>query len=156
MGSFATPYTIFLRNGLHSIAQTWLSFWIRVFSWKLKHDLNPVYNQAEWKSLNSDMVSFCFCGLYILENRFLQSFRFWKPDFTFSRVFRNQNSSSQGWAGRAFWLSGTGREIENHIPALREGNGNKEMLREGKGMGNLRLVIPGIPGNSRESYKRQG
>ena len=31
---------------------------------------------------------------------------------------------SQGWAGKAFWLPGTGREIENHIPVLREGNGN--------------------------------
>ena len=30
----------------------------------------------------------------------------------------------QGWAGKAFWLPGTGREIENHIPVLREGNGN--------------------------------
>ena len=154
MGSFATPYTIFLRNGLHtSIAQTWLCFWIRVFSWKLKHDLNPVYNQAEWKSLNSDMVSFCFCGLYILENRFLQSFRFWKPDFTFSRVFRNQNSSSQGWAGKAFWLPGTGREIENHIPVLREGNGNSQIAtgREGK----FEACNPGNPGKSRESYKKQ-
>ena len=30
----------------------------------------------------------------------------------------------QGWAGKAFWLPGTGREIENHIPVLREGNRN--------------------------------
>ena len=30
----------------------------------------------------------------------------------------------QGWAGKAFWLPGTEREIENHIPVLREGNGN--------------------------------
>ena len=30
----------------------------------------------------------------------------------------------QGWAGKAFWHPGTGREIENHIPVLREGNGN--------------------------------
>ena len=30
----------------------------------------------------------------------------------------------QGWAGKAFWLPGTGREIRNHIPVLREGNGN--------------------------------
>ena len=33
-------------------------------------------------------------------------------------------STTQGWAGKAFWLPGTGREIENHIPVLREGNGN--------------------------------
>ena len=30
----------------------------------------------------------------------------------------------QGWAEKAFWLPGTGREIENPIPVLREGNGN--------------------------------
>ena len=30
----------------------------------------------------------------------------------------------QGWVGKAFWLPGTGREIENHIPVLREKNGN--------------------------------
>ena len=31
---------------------------------------------------------------------------------------------NEGWAGKAFWLPGMGREIDNHIPVLREGNGN--------------------------------
>ena len=53
----------------------------------------------------------------------------------------------QGWAGKAFWLPGTGREIENHIPVLREGNGNSQIATGREGKGNLRLVIPGIPGN---------
>ena len=33
-------------------------------------------------------------------------------------------SVGKGTAGKAFWLPGTGREIENPIPVLREGNGN--------------------------------
>ena len=53
----------------------------------------------------------------------------------------------QGWAGKAFWLPGTGREIENHIPVLREGNGNSQIATGREGKGNLRLVIPGITGN---------
>ena len=56
-------------------------------------------------------------------------------------------ASLQGGAGKAFWLQGTGREIENHIPVLREGNGNSQIATGREGKGNLRLVIPGIPGN---------
>ena len=56
-------------------------------------------------------------------------------------------SLRQGWAGKAFWLPGTGREIENHFPVLREGNGNSQIATGREGKGNLRLVIPGIPGN---------
>ena len=29
-------------------------------------------------------------------------------------------AATAGWAGKAFWLPGTGREIENHFPVLRE------------------------------------
>ena len=59
----------------------------------------------------------------------------------------------QGWAGKAFLLPGTGREIENYIPVLREGNGNFQIAtgREGK----FEACNPGNPGKSRESYKKQ-
>ena len=49
--------------------------------------------------------------------------------------------------GQNFLFPGTGREIENHIPVLREGNGNSQIATGREGKGNLRLVIPGIPGN---------
>ena len=52
-----------------------------------------------------------------------------------------------GVSGKGFWLPGTGREIENHIPVLREGNGNLQIAKGREGKGNLRLVFPGIPGN---------
>ena len=54
---------------------------------------------------------------------------------------------NQGLPGKAFWLPGTGREIENHIPVLQEGNGNSQIATGREGKGNLRLVIPGNPGN---------
>ena len=45
--------------------------------------------------------------------------------YGYALTLRNcYKSSGQGWAGKAFWLPGTGREIEDHIPLLREGNGN--------------------------------
>ena len=71
-------------------------------------------------------------------------FRFWLLNYDqgWSTMVRNQ-----GWAGKAFWLPGTGREIENHIPALREGNGNLQIATGREGKENLRLVIPGNPGN---------
>ena len=49
--------------------------------------------------------------------------------------------------GRTFWLPGTGSEIENHIPVLREGTVNLKMPRKGKG--NLRLLIQGIMGRKK-------
>ena len=47
--------------------------------------------------------------------------------------------------GKAFWLPGKGREIEITFPFYGKGTGIRKCY--GKGMGNLRLVIPGIPGN---------
>ena len=58
-------------------------------------------------------------------------------------LFTNLEAWKQGWAGKAFWLPGTGREIENHIPFYGKGTG----IRKCYGKGNLRLVIPGNPGN---------
>merc|ERR1712173_465954 len=55
--------------------------------------------------------------------------------------------------GRDFpGFPGTGREIENHIPVLREGNGNAQIAtgREGK----FEACNPGNPGKSRETYKK--
>ena len=70
--------------------------------------------------------------------------KFWQPYLRGDGT----EAQSQGWAGNAFWLPGTaGREIENHIPVLREGNGNSQIATGREGKGNLRLVIPGIPGN---------
>ena len=75
--------------------------------------------------------------------------------FKYDRSGYNSSHPSlgQGWAGKAFWLPGTGREIENHIPVLREGNGNSQIAtgREGK----FEACNPGNPGKSRESYKKQ-
>ena len=67
----------------------------------------------------------------------------------------------QGWAGKAFWLPGTGREIENHI-FLREKTcftGRERELENAtgrEGNGKFEACIPGNPGKSRESYKKQG
>ena len=74
-------------------------------------------------------------------NHFLAKFKYWIESIWVSFT------PNQGWAGKAFWLPGTGREIENHIPVLREGNGNSQIATGREGKGNLRLVIPGIPGN---------
>ena len=53
-----------------------------------------------------------------------------------------------GVSGKGFLaLPGTGREIDNHIPVLRERNGNSQIATGREGKENLRLVIPGIPGN---------
>ena len=38
-------------------------------------------------------------------------------------LFTNLEAWKQGWAGKAFWLPGTGREIENHIPFYGKGTG---------------------------------
>ena len=56
-------------------------------------------------------------------------------------------------SGKGFLVPGNGREIENHIPVLREGNGNLQIAtgREGK----FEACNPGNPGKSRESYKKQ-
>ena len=67
--------------------------------------------------------------------------------YTFLEFFPFCHALHQGWAGKAFWFPGTGREIENHIPVLREGNGNSQIATGREGKGNLRLVIPGNPGN---------
>ena len=73
-----------------------------------------------------------------------------KSYFSTLRLFScpSQLARAQGWAGKAFWLPGTGREIENHIPVLREGNGKG---KEGK----FEACNPGNPGKSRKSYKKQ-
>ena len=73
--------------------------------------------------------------------------------YTFLEFFPFCHALHQGWAGKAFWFPGTGREIENHISVLREGNGNSQIAtgREGK----FEACYPGNPGKSRESYKKQ-
>ena len=48
-------------------------------------------------------------------------------------------------SGKGFLAPGNGKG--NHIPVLREGNGNLQIATGREGKGNLRLVIPGIPGN---------
>ena len=58
------------------------------------------------------------------------------PKKTIIRTATKQTRTTrQGWAGKVFWLPGTGREIENHIPVLREGN--KKIAFPFFGKGNL-------------------
>ena len=95
----------------HSLTHWW-KIWVGICWWKIWEEVPYLIYMVcvslyLYLPLSWSLISFVFVCVCVFVLAFL---------YVFVLV--------QGWAGKAFWLPGTGREIENHIPVLREGNGN--------------------------------
>ena len=101
------------------------------------HQINfKIYMVCNYGNTGGDLwqiITYCSCnhlGRHGVKSSKMHGWDLLPGPFSESKSeYSRQNSirvksAYQGWAGKAFWLTGTGREIENHIFVLREGNGN--------------------------------